>query len=397
MIEIRDKIKCCGCTACANICSRNAISMQPDQEGFLYPIIDKNMCTNCGMCNRVCPIENKPKISDFDIKSFVIRAKETDVLMKSTSGGFITPLATYILEQNGIVCAASYGKRFNVVHTFIEKGRGGDSLSLIRGSKYVQSELDHCFIHIKEFLKSGRLVCFVGTTCQVNGLKSFLGGNFENLVSVDLVCHGTPSPKLWDKYLNFQRNKYHSDICEVSFRNKTYGYHSGTMKIRFSNGKVYYGSARVDYMLKSFFSEISSRPICYQCPFKTLARCSDFTIYDCWHADELVPGLKDDDKGYTNVIVQSEHGMEFLEQLHDKYDIYHTNTKKAVDLDGKMVLNSAEPHKKRSLFYVDIDNKTMPDLVQQFIPITIIDRIIEKGKGIIYQLGIYNVLKKTLK
>ena len=113
-----------------------------------------------------------------------------------------------------------------------------------------------------------------------------------------LVCHGTPSPKLWDKYLEYQKNNYHSEIEDISFRNKTYGYHSGTMRIQFKNGKTYYGSARVDPMLRSFFKEISSRPSCYQCYFKNLERCSDFTIYDCWHADQLVVGLADDDKGY---------------------------------------------------------------------------------------------------
>ena len=240
-------------------------------------------------------------------------------------------------------------------------------------------------------------MCFIGTTCQASGLKAFLGKNYEQLVTVDLVCHGTPSPKLWDKCLDYQKSKYHSEICEVSFRNKTYGYHSGTMKIRFTNGKTYYGSARVDYMLKSFFKEIASRPICYQCPFKSLERCSDFTIYDCWHASQLIPGLKDDDKGYTNVIVQSERGKKLLKQISNGYEIYQTDTQKAVELDGVMVMRSATPHARRSDFYVGLDERTFPEQIQKYIPINKKDILIEKSKIILYRMGVYQAAKKVLK
>lgn len=233
------------------------------------------------------------------------------------------------------------------------------------------------------------MVCFVGTTCQVAGLKAFLRKKYDQLITVDLVCHGTSSPKLWDKYLNYQKNKYHSEILEISFRNKTYGYHSGTMKIRFANGKTYYGSARVDYMLKSFFNEIASRPVCYQCPFKMLERCSNFTIYDCWHATELVSGLKDDDRGYTNVIVQSEQGKHLLKQISDRYELYQTDTKKAIALDGIMVMNSAKSHVRRSEFYVGIDERTMDEQIQKFISVMMTDILIERGKIIFFRLGIY--------
>lgn len=241
------------------------------------------------------------------------------------------------------------------------------------------------------------MVCFVGTTCQVNGLKAFLHMDYERLITIDLVCHGTPSPKLWNKYLDYQKSKYHSEIQDISFRNKTYGYHSGTMKICFANGKTYYGSARVDYMLKSFFKEISSRPICYQCPFKTLERCSDFTIFDCWHAAELVSGLKDDDRGYTNVIVQSERGKEILKKIGNRYEMYLADTKKAIDFDGIMLLNSAKPHVKRSEFYVGMDDRTMRDQIQKFIPVTKKDHIIESSKAMLYRMGVFRIIHKIIK
>jgi len=246
-------------------------------------------------------------------------------------------------------------------------------------------------------LEQGRLVCFVGTTCQVVGLKSYIGNGYENLLTVDLVCHGVPSPKLWKKYLEYQKNKYHSEIAEVSFRNKTYGYHSGTMKIRFASGQVYYGSARVDYMLKSFFKEIASRPICYQCPFKTLSRCSDFTIFDCWHAGDLVQGLKDDDEGYTNVIVQSTKGAGVLEKIATSYEMYPADVEKAVALDGSMVCHSATPHPRRNEFYDGLDSVTLEQHIQRFIPVAKKDMLIERSKGLIYKTGLYGLLKKAVK
>ena len=197
----------------------------------------------------------------------------------------------------------------------------------------------------------------------------------------------------WKKYLDEQKDKYHSEIDDIVFRNKTYGYHSGTMRIRFKNQFVYYGSARVDPMLKSFFAEISSRPSCYQCHFKSVERCSDFTIYDCWHANNLVEGLVDDDKGFTNLIVQSSKGERILDRIADRYELYATNLGKAMELDGTMICHSAEPHPRRDEYYLNLDKETLRAHIQKFVPIRIKDYLIEKSKGIFYRMGVYKFLK----
>ena len=393
MIEIKNKTDCCGCTACANICPKDAIVMKPDFEGFLYPQILADKCVDCGLCEKACPVVNKPEKQDDLLEGYVLRTKDRQVLQNSTSGGFTTPLVEWVLRQGGAICVATYDKDFKVVHEIIET-MDAEQIARSRGSKYVQSGLGDCYTRIKSLLKQDRLVCFVGTTCQVAGLKAFLGKEYDKLLTVDLVCHGTPSPKLWDKYLAYQKEKYGSEFSEIVFRNKTYGYHSGTMKICFSNGKTYYGSARVDPMLKSFFREIASRPICYQCPFKKLERCSDFTIYDCWHAGELVAGLNDDDKGFTNVIVQSEKGRRVLEHIRGHYEIYPADVEKAVKLDGSMVRGSATPHKRRAEYYVDLDRHGLPEHIAAFIPVSGKDRLIERCKVGVYRLGLYAVLKK---
>lgn len=392
MIKIDNKLDCCGCSACYNKCPKNCITMESDEEGFLYPKINETLCVNCGLCEQVCPLINPPKVNEGERKSVVVRIKNKDTLQSSTSGGFFTAVAKYVLACGGVVCAATYSDQWVVFHDFIEN-YDEEILKNYRGSKYVQSELNDCFDRIRKFCESGRLVCFIGTTCQVSGLKKFLGDN-ENLIAVDLVCHGTPSPKLFQKYVEYQKTKYNSDIVNISFRNKTYGYHSGTMKIEFSNGKIYYGSARVDYMLKSFFKEIASRPICYSCPFKTLERSSDFTIYDCWHISELVETKKDDDCGYTNVILQSVKAEKILNELRDYLEIYEVRTDLAVKLDGKMVLNSAKPHERRNEFYKELDAHDLDEHINMFIPVSKIDRMIEKSKKFLYKTRLMNFFKK---
>ncbi len=369
--------------------------MTADSEGFLYPVVDEKQCVECGACEKICPILNKLPESEYERKAFVLRAKKKDIVEQSTSGGFVTPLFQWVIKNGGMVCTATYDDAFRVVHKVYSKIDEQD-YQKIRGSKYVQSDLRDCLKQIKASLKEGRLVCFVGTTCQVYGLKSFLKKDYENLILVDLVCHGATSPKLWEKYLAYQRDKYQSEIAHISFRNKTYGYHSSTMRIDFQNHKTYLGSARVDLMLKSFFKEIASRPACYDCQFKHADRVSDFTLYDCWHASDLVPNLKDDDRGYTNVIVQSEKGSNILAQIQEDYELYPVDGERAIQLDGKMVRHKAIPHPKRNVFYENMDETNLLEHVNKYIPITARDHIFEKSKRFVYATGLYQKIKKII-
>lgn len=396
MIEIKEKEKCCGCTACYSICPNHCIEMTADAEGFLYPQINKEQCVNCGLCERVCPMIKKPSVSSKERETVVLRTKDRNILLDSTSGGFFTNIAACIIEAGGVVCGAAYDENYKVIHSFLTK-ENSDELYKFRGSKYVQSNMGDCFARIKKELQSGRKVCFIGTTCQVSGLKAYLGKEYNELLAVDLVCHGVPSPKLWNKYLAYQKKEYNARIRKVSFRNKTYGYHSGTMKIEFEDGKTYFGSARVDYMLKSFFSEIASRPSCYQCPFKSVNRCSDFTLFDSWHAADLVQGLKDDDRGYTNVIIQSDKAKKYMEKLGEYYEIFKADTQKAIALDGIMIENSAVPHKCRNEFYKELDENELTQHIQKFIPVSKKDKLIEASKGVVYRMGIYNLIHRIIR
>ncbi|MBE5919033.1 MAG: 4Fe-4S dicluster domain-containing protein [Pseudobutyrivibrio ruminis] len=392
-----EKEKCCGCTACYNACPVGAIEMKPDFEGFLYPEINSDKCINCGACERVCPIKQYSEPETGFLKTFTLRTKEDAVLSNSTSGGFTTPLVEYVINNGGVVCCASYTSDFEVKHVIIDSpAKLQDEINKMRGSKYVQSNLSDVYKKIKEYVLNGRIVCFIGTTCQVTGLSTYLGKKYDNLYLVDVVCHGTPSPKLFKKYLDYQRNKYNSDIKNIVFRNKTYGYHSGTMKMEFENGKVYYGSARVDYMLKSFFKEISSRPSCYECKFKTKKRYSDYTIYDAWHASEIA-GINDDDKGFTHVIVHSEKGINLLRTICDKYEMYEVDGDLAVELDGVMVTRSAVPHPRRKEYYENLSNSDLDSHINSFIPVTKKDYFLENTKTFFYKCGLMDTMRKLKK
>lgn len=391
----KDKKKCCGCTACANICPHKAITMKKDYEGFLYPVVDKQKCTNCNLCEKICPIINK-KSEKHQIDSYAIRVKNSEVLKTSTSGGFFTPIANYVLNKEGAVIGVGYGKDWRIEDILVTNENRND-LEQLRGSKYVQSYLGDMFQKIQKLLKANKTVLFSGTPCQVHGLKSYLRKEYSNLITVDLVCHGVPSPELWRKYIQYQEKKNKSKVKSINFRNKTYGYHSGTIKIVFENCKEYYGSARVDYMLKSFFSEICSRPSCYDCQFKDIYHISDFTIFDCWSASKLVKNLEDDDKGYTNVLVNTAKGKKILDDLKSQYEIYPTDMKEAIKLDGSMVEKSAIPHNKRKEFMYDLSHETIEKVIQKYIPVEKSDLIIEKSKKFFYKTGGLNWIKKLKK
>lgn len=397
MIQITDKNKekCCGCTACANICPKGAITMQEDFEGFLYPVVDKEKCIQCGLCEKVCPIKNQSE-KKTEPEAYAVRVKDKKILETSTSGGFFTPVAKEILKRDGIVVGVAYGENMRVEHILVSK-ENEEKLELLRGSKYVQSYLGDMFKKIEKLLKDGKVVLFSGTPCQVNGLINFLKKDYENLITIDLICHGVPSPKLWKKYVEYQEKKNKSKIKQAAFRNKTYGYHSGTMKLVFENGKKYYGSARVDYMLKSFFAEISSRPACYECAFKTKYHVSDFTIFDCWSVSKLVENLKDDDKGYTNVMVNTQKGKQLLKEIENQIEIYPTHLEESIQLDGPMVEKSAIPHKDRNEFYQSLNEHGLEKTIKKYIYVSKKDKVIESSKKIVYKAKILNKIKELEK
>lgn len=394
MINLENKENCCGCTACASICPQKCIDMVSDEEGFLYPVVDVGKCMNCSLCEKVCPIKNKAAKRG-NPGSVVTRNRDDDVVKDSTSGGAFSSIASELILQKGaIVYGAGFSDTFEVKHMSCETV---DGLKMFRGSKFVQSNLEGIFCEVRDYLKVGRTVLFSGTPCQVEGLKCFLGGKYEdNLFCVDIVCRGVPSPKLWDKYLYWIQKKYNSSICKVKFRNKTYGYHSSTMLVEFVNGKVYKKSGRIDPMMRLFTKEMCSRPSCSKCQFKTKQRISDLTLFDCKRY-EGITGKKDDDKGYTAILIQSSKGEELLNQLEETLSVETVDTDKLIEQCGIMLCGSATPNNSRAEFFERLDTCELEELTNDLCNISIKDFFIENTKNFLFRTKLIKLARRIKK
>lgn len=392
MIKINKKELCSGCTACKSICPKQCISMQCDEEGFLYPHVDEDKCINCNKCDAVCPVLNPRQMNEnYTPNAYLVQSGKIRSLSNCTSGGVYTTVANYVINNNGIAFGAAFGNDFTIIHTGV---CDANLLYKLSGSKYVQSDLTDTFSTIKNKLDSGKQVLFCGTPCQTEGLVNFLHNNYENLFLIDLVCHGVPSPFLWANYRNYVQNKY-GKYAYINFRSKKFGYHVSVMEERFENGKTIYGSARTNYMLKCFFANIADRPICYSCPFKRLDRVSDMTLFDGWHADSLNSSVVDDDMGFTTVLIHTEKGKRMLDYLSPELRIFPVDTNEAIAKDGQMAIKSVPFPATRTVFYQYLSEFGLESTVRQLLPIKGSDYLIEHSKFLFSKLGILHIIKRV--
>ena len=387
MIEITNKSKCCGCSACASVCPKKCITMKADEEGFLYPTVEKTSCINCGMCDKICPVLN-PIQSDDTPLAYAVQIKDSDVLYQSASGGMFSAIAIKTAEKNGYVFGAAYDDSFEVRHFGTNHIK---QLLPFRSSKYVQSNPGQCYKEVKELLENGYKVCYSGTPCQIAGLKKYLKKDYDDLFTVDIVCKGVASPEVLKQYVQIMSRKY-GKIVGMNFKRKTFGYHSSTMSIDFVGGKTYSKGGITDYMMRSFRAGICLRPSCYECSFKGESRVSDLTIFDCWHYEQLT-GKKDDDMGHTAVLVHSEKGKRMLESCKDILLIDSIDLKKSVSLDGIMINNCTECHPNRDRFMTLLSEKGLETAVSECIPVRLSEKMMDRSKKILYKMGILNFVK----
>lgn len=392
MIEITDKSQCCGCTACSSICPKKAIVMKQDEEGFVYPIIDKSRCVNCGLCDKVCPVKNA-KEDTFEQKAYLLNNKNDEIRKDSTSGGAFTPIAEYVLSKDGVVFGATFDKSYRVIHTYVENK---EELSKFRGSKYVQSFLGDSFKKVKEFLNNDRMVCFSGTPCQIEGLKSFLQKEYKNLITVDVMCHAAPSPLVWKKYLNYEMSKLKGNKIEkVLFRDKSkYGYKYSTMTIK-TDKDEYSRGVETDPYLRAFFGDLSDRPSCYDCKFKKQCHISDFTIWDCFVVDNFDKNL-DDDKGTSRILVNTENGRNVFEEIKDKFNYTEVETQSLVK-NVKEMLHSVEMNERRTQFFKDLNGMKEEDFFKKWFPDTIKVKAERIVRVTMAKTGVYKSIKKLAK
>ena len=309
MIEIKEKKDCCGCHACASVCPRSCIAMLPDEEGFLYPKVDRERCIDCNRCVQVCPVLH-PAVPRRPLQVWAAKNPNEEVRMKSSSGGVFTLLAERIIGQGGVVFGARYDADWNVVHDWTDTL---DGLAAFRGAKYMQSRMGNCFKEVRHFLNQGRPVLFSGTPCQVAGLKRFIRKENPLLWTVEIVCHGVPSPKVWQVYLT-HLNRKKEPLTLVDMRDKSIGWHQYGMKIASASHHLYVGKAVKNTYSKGFLADLYLRPSCHHCPARSGRSLSDFTLGDFWGIRRFYPAF-DDNRGVGLVFVYSEQAMNLYKAL----------------------------------------------------------------------------------
>lgn len=316
MIRIHEKKDCCGCSACVQICPKNCICMKPDEEGFLYPCVDENVCIDCGLCEKVCPVIN-PGEERIPVRTLAVKNRNEEIRFKSSSGGAFSALAIGILDDGGVVFGAKFDKEWNVVHDYIESL---DDLHLFQGSKYVQSNIGNTYSLAETFLKMGRKVLFTGTSCQIAGLKRFLLRDYDNLVTADVICHGVPSPMVWRDYLKYiiVENKVKgvsslNDITGISFRSKMTGWRNFSMVITGNNGFRIAEAIDKNLFMRGFLDNLYLRPSCYHCPVRKGRSGSDLSLGDYWGVEESYPDFADN-MGVSVVLLYNKE-KELLQEL----------------------------------------------------------------------------------
>lgn len=383
MISIKDKKDCCGCSACVQKCPKQCISLLEDNEGFLYPSVDEGKCVDCSLCEKVCPILSI-KEQMLPVKVLAAKNPNEEERMASSSGGIFLPLAKEIISQGGVVFGAVYDESWEVHHVYAEKI---EDVYPMMGSKYLQSRIENAYKKAELFLRQGRKVLFVGSPCQVKGLRTFLGNKvYPNLLSVDFLCHGVPSPGVWRRYLAETYRGYNAEpknrrqttagkntvllsslnakspIGDIKFRDKV---ESGWKKFRFVIRKKSASKADQNSVLSSdihydnpfmrgFLSDLYLRPSCYECKCKNGVSHSDLTIGDYWAA-RVVDQDFDDDKGIGLVLVNTVKGNNYLKKI--SLSVRNTTLEKAKFCNGGFN-EHVHKHPSREKFFDLINSKS---------------------------------------
>ena len=336
---------CTGCTACAAACPAGAITMKPDHEGFLRPVIG-DTCIHCGKCERVCPSLSERPAPLTEHPVFAVRNRDNETLSQSTSGGFFTVLAQHVLAQGGVICGAAYDEQMNVVHRFAENQ---DELAPLRQTKYVQSNLCGVFSQIAQFLKDGRKVLFTGTPCQVEGLKHFLGGEQENLLTCDLVCHGVPSPGVYRSWLTSEENRHGQKAVSLLFRDKIEGWGKAKLTLTFEDNSAYSAPLTETTYGRGFGAATFLRPSCHRCPCVGHLRPADFTLGDFWGIDPnaLPDGTQ---AGVSMVILNSDRAKDLWPHLQNEVDSVARPWDEAIKGNPRL-LSPTPAHPKRAAFF----------------------------------------------
>lgn len=394
MIHIENKKDCCGCSACASACPKDCISIISDSEGFYYPKVDEDNCINCGLCERKCPVINKKPELPFNQIGYVVQHRDLRILKESTSGGAFTGFAEYIIKEGGVVVGAALNQELVVEHIVVDNV---EDLSKFRNSKYVQSYIAPIIYNqIKNFLRDGRLVCFSGTSCQIEAVKYLFEDKYDNLICIDVVCRAVPSPLAFKKYTEYQTARNRAKIESLRFRDKVFSYHFSTLNIGFEGRKKHYHRGiESDPWHRAFFSGICNRPSCHDCVFKKRYRVSDITLWDCFNYEQQFSSMKRN-LGATNVLIHSAKGLALFEKVKELFIVEGANPDEQVARMKEMT-QTVPANKRRDLFLMDANVLNGLDLFNKYFPIGFKNNILFWGRRIAVRTGVYSLLKSIMK
>lgn len=368
MINITDKSKCCGCCACVDICAHKAITLKNDIEGFWYPEVNTDLCSECGLCEKICPELNIEKLKRNDyqnpVKTLAAIHKRMDVRWDSTSGGAFSALADAMYEQGGYVSGAIYNDDFSV-RNYISNNP--EDLVKLRSSKYLQSKAEGLYTEIRTLLRNGERVLACGTPCQMAALRSFLRKDYENLIIVDFICRGVNSPKVYRKYLDSLERKHGGKVVYVKAKNKELGWRNLTRKVVFDNGAVYYGVSMEDDFRRGYHTNVYCRPSCYTCQYKGFPRMSDITIADYWGIEKVDPNL-DNNIGTSMILLNSKKGEDFFELVKDKLEYRETSFQSILPGNPALVSPLSPAKIDREQFFIDLDKGTFEEVTEKYFP-----------------------------
>ena len=380
MVEIKIKSECCGCEACVQTCPKQCISFEQDSEGFRYPKVDKTQCVDCGLCEKVCPILT-PFESRKPLRQFAAINPDNEVRKQSSSGGIFSMLAERVIHEGGVVFGVRFDENWQAVFDHVETMEG---IAAFRGSKYIQARVGSAFADASKFLKEGRKVLFTGTPCQIAGLKHFLCRDWDNLLAVDFICHGTPSPRVWGMYLDEVTGNKRKDIKDIQFRNKRQGWKRFNFDMTYDEkGETVHISSwhQQNHFMRVFLQNVILRPSCHECKAKGGRSGSDITIADFWGINQLNPKL-DDDQGVSLVMVHTTKGERVVNDF-NLYGICDANYDDVIKFNPVFEC-SAYKHPKRKEFFSKLENaNSVISLIDDTFIVSIKERVLRVLKRVL--------------
>ena len=355
MVKLASTNQCCGCHACASVCPRGAIAMERDREGFLYPVVKEDSCIGCLRCEKVCPIlsEKKGRAEELP-KAYAMWNKNEAVRKESTSGGVFTAIAEWVLVRGGVVFGAALDGACAVRHIAVEKK---EELSLLRGSKYLQSTIGDAYRQARDYLAAGRIVLFSGTPCQIGGLRAYLGREYENLICQDVVCHGVPSSAVWERVVGEYERESGKTVSSVAFRSKVTGWKKYSLVFTHTDGSVNTHLSGEDLFMKGFLRDLYLRPSCYRCAFKGYRREADLTLADFWGIEHILPEI-DDDGGTSLVLAHTARGEALLLSVDGAVERREIDVTEAARYNPSM-LYASKNEKGRAVFWHDFNRLSL--------------------------------------